>query len=102
MECECDTAVINTVVKLRAHSERGVKFFAIHPLKYCFGLRGYAIDAEEIELARERSPATLKFRDIFVDVTESLRPAAARYSLAYPCWKPLLMTPPSTFGDRLG
>lgn len=65
----CDSTVINTVVKLHAQSERKIKFYAVRPLDESFRLRRYAIDQDEIEASGVRSPATLEFRDVFVDQT---------------------------------
>jgi hypothetical protein len=65
----CDAAVINTIVRLHANSDRSIKFYAIRPLDGSFRLRKHVVDKEEIEASGVRGPAVLDFRDVFIDET---------------------------------
>lgn len=67
----CDRTVINAIVRLHARSDRKVKFYAIRPFDGSFRLRRREIDTEEIESSGVRSPASLEFRDVFVDETDA-------------------------------
>lgn len=67
----CDHTVINAIVRLHAHSDRPVKFYAVRPLEGSFRLGRHAIDRDEIESSGVRSPAGLEFRDVFIDETDA-------------------------------
>lgn len=67
----CDTTVINTVVKLHAHSERKIHFYAIRPRDESFRLGRIEVDQEEIRAFGIRGPAALEFRDVFFDQADA-------------------------------
>jgi hypothetical protein len=67
----CDHTVMNAVVRLHARSDRAVRFYVIRPLDGSFRLRRHKIDTNEIESSGVRSPASLEFRDVFVDETDA-------------------------------
>jgi len=63
---QCDAAVIQSVVKLLA-DDSDVALYSIYPLDDSFRIKRRPVDRDEIGSYGLRAPATIEFKDVFVD-----------------------------------